>query len=850
MIPQYLALTNFMCYRQATLDLTGIHIACLAGENGTGKSALLDAITWAVWGQSRARRDDELIYLGEEEMTVEFVFELGEQSYRILRQRKAGKRGSTLLDLQAQEPSEEGRWRSITESGIRATQEKIERVLRLDYETFINSAFLRQGRADEFTIKTAAERKRVLSDILGLDRWTRYEERAKETLRAIKNEAQVIELRLQEIEGELARRSEYEEALREAQAAVVELGAVLEKAQAAYQQIETARTELGHAKTQIADAAARIAQTEQDLATLAQERRDREKRLAEYKQLLAQTDEINAGYAAYQQAVERERELGAKLRQSVELDQQRAALEAQISEARHRLQAGAEIILQRQAELESRIPDQALLSEHDQVEAQLAHLAQLSASREAARDDLTRIAREQAALRARNDALKIEMEEIKEKITQLEQAGAECPLCRRPLTTEHRLELLDQFQADGQDRGDAYRAHQAAVSQMSERAQALEQQIAHADALLRDLPALQRQAAALSERLAQGQQAAQELETLRAELDAVERRLTAEEYALQAQTQLAQVLHQAEELGYDAVTHEAAQRAVAEGQVFAERHAQLSVAQARMEEEQATLQRLAETEQRLQAQREAERTRQADWEGQAQELEERLQDAPQVETELQRVRGEEAAARQRLGAAQQRLEACKGLERQQADKTRRRDELAAEQSLHEELRTAFGVKGVPAMVIEAAVPEIEAEANQLLARMTGGRMHVRFDTQRETLSGEVREALEIHIADELGTREYSLYSGGEAFRVNFAIRIALSKLLARRAGAQLQTLVIDEGFGTQDAQGRQRLVEAINAIQDDFTRVLVITHIDELKDSFPARIQVTKTATGSTVEII
>jgi hypothetical protein len=93
-------------------------------------------------------------------------------------------------------------------------------------------------------------------------------------------------------------------------------------------------------------------------------------------------------------------------------------------------------------------------------------------------------------------------------------------------------------------------------------------------------------------------------------------------------------------------------------------------------------------------------------------------------------------------------------------------------------------------------------------------------------------------------------SGGEAFRINFAIRIALSQLLARRAGARLRTLVVDEGFGTQDAQGRERLVEAINAIQSDFDRILVITHIDELKDAFPARIEVTKTPEGSRVEVV
>ena len=91
-----------------------------------------------------------------------------------------------------------------------------------------------------------------------------------------------------------------------------------------------------------------------------------------------------------------------------------------------------------------------------------------------------------------------------------------------------------------------------------------------------------------------------------------------------------------------------------------------------------------------------------------------------------------------------------------------------------------------------------------------------------------------------------MFSGGEAFRINFALRIALSRLLANRAGAPLPTLFIDEGFGTQDAAGLERLVEAINVIQNDFQKIIVITHIEELKEAFPVRIEVTKTAQGST----
>jgi exonuclease SbcC len=132
-------------------------------------------------------------------------------------------------------------------------------------------------------------------------------------------------------------------------------------------------------------------------------------------------------------------------------------------------------------------------------------------------------------------------------------------------------------------------------------------------------------------------------------------------------------------------------------------------------------------------------------------------------------------------------------------------------------------------------------------------MSVRFITQaayKDKRRDDRRETLDILISDGAGTRDYELFSGGEAFRVNFAIRLALSEVLAQRAGARLQTLVIDEGFGSQDAQGRQRLIEAINLVRHDFAKILVITHIDELKDAFPTRIEVEKTANGSIVNVI
>lgn len=154
------------------------------------------------------------------------------------------------------------------------------------------------------------------------------------------------------------------------------------------------------------------------------------------------------------------------------------------------------------------------------------------------------------------------------------------------------------------------------------------------------------------------------------------------------------------------------------------------------------------------------------------------------------------------------------------------------------------------MIIENVIPELELEANALLARMTDNRMHLKLETQRDTKQGNTIETLDIKIADEWGTRNYELFSGGEAFRVNFALRIALSKLVARRAGASVQTLIIDEGFGTQDAEGLERLIEAIKVIQEDFEKIFVITHVPEMKEVFPVRIEVRKTPQGSVFQLI
>ena len=228
-------------------------------------------------------------------------------------------------------------------------------------------------------------------------------------------------------------------------------------------------------------------------------------------------------------------------------------------------------------------------------------------------------------------------------------------------------------------------------------------------------------------------------------------------------------------------------------------------------------------------------------------------DLAELQVELDQVRGEENKLRGEVGGAKQELAVMGALRKKKADYEVQIEELNRQITRLKLLETAFGKDGIPAMLIEQALPEIESQANEILDRLSDGRMSLSFETEKEFKDkkrDDKKPTLDILISDSSGRREYELFSGGEAFRINFAIRLALSRVLAGRAGARLRTLVIDEGFGSQDADGRQRLIEAINLVSRDFAKILVITHLDELKDAFPSRIEVTKTENGSQVEVI
>ncbi|NQT17999.1 MAG: SMC family ATPase, partial [Planctomycetes bacterium] len=756
------------------LDFRGIQVACLTGENGAGKSSLLDAVTWALWGKARTRRDDDLIHQKEEEMQVQFDFSLAKNLYRVIRKRTSRGRGRSMLDLQMQDGDS---FRSLAEPAIRGTQEKINRLLRLDYRTFINSAFLLQGRADEFTVQTPGERKAILADILGLDVWDTYEERAKEHIREIDHRKATAAAQIAEIDRELARQEEFKDTLTAAEAKALQLTDKLRAAESVVREIEAARQARQLKQSQQANLGVRLAQGDRQLKRIKSSLAKQHQLMAEYKAVLAAREEITAGYATWTEARAEEDALNRKLSRHGPLIQRQAKLEGAIQTARADLLARQRSLASRCAELEQAVITEKLATELETVEAQLAALREKEAARDAAREQLASLAQEAAGLCARNDALRTEMEATKEKIAMLSvETGADCPLCLQPLTEEHRQELLAQFQAEGTGRGDKWRANSQRMVEIKGERESVKANLQQLERALKAATGLQRRGAALAQKIDAAAEASRTLEAQRAELDSVTHQLENQEYASEARADLAGVRVEITALDYDPAAHEEIRALLRKYAPFEARQASLDTAVGRVEEAETTIRDLQNQEAEWRASMAADQKEHASLATEIAVLGSELVDAKAKERELALLRESKVMADNEVGAARQRLAALESQRERQSRILTQQSELAVEAAIYNELRAAFGKRGVPAMIIEAIIPEIEESANRLLRRMTDGRMQLRFETQRQKVTGGVAETLDIRISDELGTRNYELYSGGESFRVNFAIRIALSKL--------------------------------------------------------------------------
>ena len=858
MIPVKLTLRNFLSYREnvPSLDFTGVHVACLCGDNGHGKSALLDAITWCLWGKARGQVQDDLVSYGADEARVELDFLARDSCYRAVRSRRraGGRRRQGSGDLQLLSLGEGGATTQVISGNtVRETQARIEHLVGMDYDTFINSAFLLQGRADEFTNKSPAERKAVLSSILGLEYYDRYQVRARERAAAKRSETDRLAGFIQQTQAEIGNLGDPSVELDKVNRHIDALETQLNSRRTAIEELRARVSEVQRIRERLNESAVQRARICNEIEQIRAAIASAETRLKDHRSLVEKSEEIGDNFGR----LERARELFSSLESA---RQQHEALQAEHS----RLSNAIEIERVRLASESERL--------QRRIESELTPLVEaeptLKAAGQQARDELAALTEREEELsksRSRLQALaqavgeaqttaarcQAEGEQLNEKLHLLNNADADaaCPLCLSPLSVDGCLRLSESYQREIEEKRDLYRHNRAHLHSLDKQRTELEEAIPSLEGeIARKGNSLRDQLSRIATQLEASARAGEELQEARRQQSDLAVALDSDSFADEARLELGKVGDELRALSYDEGAFRQTYQAIRDLEPYAQLKVRLDQALTQLPGDEAALKQgiefLASKDADLQ-----------NLEGQMAGMEASLTELPRLELALQQeisaaegLESERQAALGRRGLLEGEAKRLESLIASLEENRARLSDFQEDQAVYQELANAFGRQGIQAMLIETVVPRLEEETNVLLGRMTDNRMHVKLATQRDRRSGagEPIETLEINVSDELGTRNYEMYSGGEAFRVNLALRIALSRVLSQRTGAPLPTLFIDEGFGTQDASGRERILDVISAIEDDFDKIIVITHLDDLKDMFPARIEVQKDASGST----
>ncbi len=771
-----LHLTNFRQHVDTRLEfesgLTGI-----IGPNGAGKSTILEAISWALYGSLALRTDKESVRtiraVGRAPVRVELEFELAGHRYRV-------ERGLTTAELFL-----DGGVEPVANS-VTGVTDFLRRRLRMTRQEFFNTYFTGQKDLGVMNAMGPTERKHFLSRVLGYDRLRAAQEMARERRRLITAQLNGLRSAMPDPESVERMLAQSRDRLAAAAARGREAATRAEAARRAAAELEPRWT----AMHRVRDAVQRVAG---ELRVLANEsgnlERDRERLAREAAEIADARGELErlavqlAPIAALAEQLRAMDDLyRAEGRRQTLLDNDRVLTE-ELARLRERLQ---------------RVDTAAALEEEVtlELEGKRKDLQAVEGALEAKR---TAWVRDRQEAETKIQALRQQYTELKQQRETLVNLGEDgiCPTCARPLGDHYRhvLDLLDAQMETVQVDGNYYRQRIGQLEEMPDDVKEMDNQRRRA---FEEVGKLERH-------LAKVQLAVQEQTQLRRDVGEKEERHAA------LQRDLAELPR-----GYDAAAH---QQALAERARLQSIDARATRLSALVDREAPVRQAAAETAQRLDAatariaalsaERDGLEFSEASFDTLRVEYETAAAEFRAAELASVAAEGEVAAAVQdevRALAAQRELDAQRA----------KADALTAERRLHDELDDAF--EDLRFRLNEQLRPEISALASTLITDLTDGRY----------TELELDDDYAICVLED-GIRKPAI-SGGEEDVANLVLRLAISQMIADRAGQPFSLLVLDEVFGSLDEGRRQNVVELLRRLHDRFEQVIVITHIESVRE--------------------
>jgi exonuclease SbcC len=772
-----LALTNFRQHASTEIAF-GPGVTGVIGPNGAGKTTLLEAVAWAFYGTPAVRGGrDTIRWFGARARSpaqVEVDFALGDHEYRVVRSEHAA---ALHLD------------RGAEPFAVGATEvtAQIQRILGMKLEEFYNTYFAGQKELAVMATMGPTERGKFLSRILGYERLRVAQDALRDARSTLRGELTGLETGLGDAEA-----LERERAEAEAQRAAAEQG---------LRQAQDTLAAATRRRDVVRPVWAAMAQLRERLHALDGDRRVAEKEVEEARREFERLDrEMAAALEARGALMDLEPALAevAPLRAELErLDEegraagQRRQLTGQLAE--RRAQHG------RLVERRTALGDAAAASVGAEARVTEARATLAPREGEEERAYTGWVTARQEAQTKLEDALR-QYELLKEDRVRIETAGPDgaCPTCSRPLKEEYDTVLgtLSRQLEEIKLNGTYYRKRVRQLEPEPKDLKAARGGVAQARTVLE---AATTELAGVRARAQEAAALDDERTTLAAGIAELERGIA----ALPER--------------YDAERHDQVRDRLKALDPVVARAAELRVRAARAE----ALVQEAETADRMLTQREA---RLAELTRAIAELafsEAKFTEAREAHEAAERVlRDAEMLVVSRQGLLRTAAAAVEGALRrlaERAERAGRADAVRADLRAHEVLDDALG--DLRTSLNAQLRPELSELASAFLADLTDGRYHeLELDEQYRILvleDGEPRPVI----------------SGGEEDVANLVLRLAISQMVAERAGQPLSLLVLDEIFGSLDESRRQHVVALLRRLADRFPQVILITHIESVRDS-------------------
>ncbi len=899
MIPRTVQLKNFLSYgpEPQTIDFTPYNLICLSGKNGHGKSALLDAITWAIWGQARktsgnSKADQGLLHLGQKHMFVILEFEVSGQLYRIRREFvQTNSKPFASLDFGIMQSDQ--KIAALTDKTIKATQEKIEKTIGITYESFINSAFLRQGQSNEFSKKSPKERKEILAEILQLQQFEEQKKIALLHAKKLQQEHKTlcsIQLR---IETELEQLTNIDQIYQTILKNLNDFDQQKKDLFAQKQNIEESKNrifqqlnELEFINKQRLEIEQQLALNKKSIHDISQAWQDAEKIQSTFfkkdleteqkslQQLLATMQEKLQKKLAFKETYLSTRDEFAKYTAQLEkkYDEQIHTTQRDLTKHQEQLFTTQQRLKQEQSlatknHQESVSAQTELLQILHELEQNSFNL-QLYQKEE---QQLETVTFRYQTLQAQERTLQELLNNRQQQCKIIETKQPCCPLCTQTLsdTAQHQVQTkliaecteinntITDLKAQITVAQNDHKASQLSLQKTKQKyEQSLHLVIQHQE-LSKTIIKLTDQKHEIEKNINIFTNKESEITalitTIQNQINRIEQEksnIAQTEQYKQYQTTLSNIEHAAKELGHNPESHKKAEldlQEITKQLIMCESTALESEKQAERKAMLTSLTKITEsqTDQLATILNQINNYKNISIE---------QKKLVSLEQELSRLQTlfdqKQSQLFMEKGSIEQKLRKQKDLDNELSQITKNIKVLYQEMIDYQEIAKALGKDGIQALLIEQAIPEIEDETNEILSRLTNNQTQIFIESLRDLKKGGSRETLDIKISDSFGLRDYEMFSGGEAFRIDFALRIGISKLLARRAGTTLQTIFIDEGFGSQDEEGLQMIMDNLYKIQHDFAKIIIVSHLSEMKEQFPVQFIVEKKRLGSTVSIV